>query len=144
MESQSWEPIKVHTSREAKPLDNQGAKIRNTTVGNIPGESKQEENPYFPIQKSFKDLFRFHRPILYTRLVVAQTLDGQTLLAGGQLRGRDGRIGKENDHDDTPDTAEGPDDEKLVLPRRKSSLDLADAVSKEPTNGNAEAVRRIP
>lgn len=96
-----------HQGRKSKPLDDDGAKVRNPPVRDVAHHPQDEEEVELVVGKRLPDLVRLEMLILDAGLVLAQALDGHTAVLETEAGGSDGRVGEEDEHDDAPSGAEG-------------------------------------
>ena len=93
-------------------------------------KSEQEEEISLGVLEGFHDLILLKVLVLHSSLIVSQTLHSNAALPWAKHRGRDWRVGKEQEQDDAPYRTKSPDDDEFVLPGCEGSFDMPNSITK--------------
>lgn len=102
-----------------------------------------EKNPGLGIPKALPHLIRLEMLILDPLAILRNPLDGDDPLPRvEEPRGR-GQIRHEGQEHHAPGQADGPEDEKHVLPRRQAGRDVPDGVAQQAADDAGDAVHAV-
>ena len=102
--------IMIVPKLEIPPLGTLPAFVSGSTLNTcwlqLTDNTENEEHIELIVHESFEDLIRLHVFVLNTSLILSQSVDSDPTLSLGKTTSSHRRVGKEDEHDDTPGSTE--------------------------------------